>query len=425
MKTKISIFAITLFAFAFTLKIYAQSNNYYVWIHGLGGKDKNSWTIYQNVFTPTNSVRPEYESNKGIELIANGYMNENRDAFGRNTILIGHSMGGLVARQLERNHSSSIKGIITIGTGHQGAQFAKELRNGLLNNLKNKVMLRVNSCLTTTTIALGFTFPGISPALVNTRNVVNGITAIFVSPIGDIALNEIAGGIYHPDLIRDLQPNSEFFKRLEQRKINVPILTFASEEDRWQIARTAYCAKNYEKLAKDENINNDGRFDMIGYNVLNTTTNVIKTGGHVHSGFAVACGVGGFFNPSLWAAAAAHGVAAATWYSTSGYIDNGLDYDHAELVGATRTVIVTKEFKFLWKKWTEDIPIQVAEPHDGVVPVKSQQLLKSRGNNVIWANTSIKGVNHMEQRNHPNTKREFDAVLDGRSYRPDIFDKKR
>jgi hypothetical protein len=44
---------------------------------------------------------------------------------------------------------------------------------------------------------------------------------------------------------------------------------------------------------------------------------------------------------------------------------------------------------------------------------------------VIWANTTIKGVNHMEQRNHPNTKREFDAVLDGRSYRPDVFDKKR
>ena len=69
--------------------------------------------------------------------------------------------------------------------------------------------------------------------------------------------------------------------------------------------------------------------------------------------------------------------------------------------------------------------VAIPQPHDGIVPVASQQLLKSRGNNVIWANTSIKGVNHMEQRNHPNTKREFDAVLDGRSYRPDIFDKKR
>lgn len=321
----------------------------------------------------------------------------------------------------ETNNESSPQGVKAL----QARQLTKALKSAQssgmrkLSQTSDEIVMEMDLGVSTESS------PGISPALVNTRNVVNGITAIFVSPIGDIALNEIAGGIYHPDLIRDLQPNSEFFKRLEQRKINVPILTFASEEDRWQIARTAYCAKNYEKLAKDENINNDGRFDMIGYKVLNTTNNVIKTGGHVHSGFAVACGVGGFFNPSLWAAAAAHGVAAATWYSTSGYIDNGLDYDHAELVGATRTVIVTKEFKFLWKKWTEDIPIQVAEPHDGVVPVKSQQLLKSRGNNVIWANTSIKGVNHMEQRNHPNTKREFDAVLDGRSYRPDIFDKKR
>ena len=67
--------------------------------------------------------------------------------------------------------------------------------------------------------------------------------------------------------------------------------------------------------------------------------------------------------------------------------------------------------------------VPVPQPHDGVVPVKSQQLDKWKGNNVIWANTSIKGVNHMEQRNHPNTKIEFKKLFDGQSYGKDVFRK--
>jgi hypothetical protein len=57
------------------------------------------------------------------------------------------------------------------------------------------------------------------------------------------------------------------------------------------------------------------------------------------------------------------------------------------------------------------------------VPVKSQQLDKSRGYNVIWANTTIKGVNHMEQRNHKNTKEEFRLVFEGTGKYPTLFKK--
>ncbi len=52
---------------------------------------------------------------------------------------------------------------------------------------------------------------------------------------------------------------------------------------------------------------------------------------------------------------------------------------------------------------------------------KTQQLEKSKGNNVIWANTTFKGVNHMEQRNHFKTKEEFRKVFAGQSYGGNIF----
>jgi hypothetical protein len=65
--------------------------------------------------------------------------------------------------------------------------------------------------------------------------------------------------------------------------------------------------------------------------------------------------------------------------------------------------------------------VTVPLPHDGVVGIDSQQMDKSKGNNVIWANTTIKGVNHNEEFNHPNTNREFRLVLDGSSYGRDTF----
>ena len=418
MKTKICIFVITLLMSL--LNLNAQSNNY-VWIHGLGGS-ADSWKVYKDAFTPDNPTNPQYLSDKSITKIAAGFWNENSDKFGRSTILIGHSMGGLVARELERNHSSSIKGIITIGTGHHGANFAKELKfGGELNQLVNGIVVRSSSCVNSTLVAFSFTFPGISSVLIPTAQVVDGIAATLVSPLGNLALNGAAALVYSPECTKDLQPNSEFIKTLEKRKINVPILTFASEEERWQLARFVRCQANYKELATNPNINADGNYDIAGYNALNTTNNVIKIGGHTHTGFAVVLGVAGFWNPYLWAAAAAHTAAAVTWYSTSDYINNGLDFDHAVLIGAYRVDAIPEYHQFLWKKWTTYKYITVPEPHDGIVPVKSQQLDKSKGNNVIWANTTIKGVNHAEQRNHPRTKEEFKKVFEGRSYGGNIF----
>ncbi len=413
MKTKIYIFALSVIGIIQC--IGAQGNNY-VWIHGLNGT-ADSWHVYQNIFTPNNGTRPAYKSDKSITEISKEFYNTNRALFGKNTILIGHSMGGLVARELERNHSSLIKGIVTIGTGHQGAQFAKEIHFGGLNKLKDKVTLRVNACATSTFAALSFTFPGLTKVLIPIGDVLNGISSVMTSPIGDIALNEIAAVGFNKSCTDDLQPGSKFLTTLGQRKINVPILTFASEEDRWQLARTVHCQLNYKKLATDPNINSDGNFDMKGYNLLNSINNSIKIGGQIHTGLAATHAVIGFWNPYHWAASAAHGIAAANWFSTAHYIDNGLDYDHAVLIGASRVEKVERKILFL--RWFDYITIP--ESHDGIVSVKSQQLDKLQGINVIWANSTIKGVNHMEQRNHPKTKEEFKLLLEGKTYAPQTY----
>ena len=54
--------------------------------------------------------------------------------------------------------------------------------------------------------------------------------------------------------------------------------------------------------------------------------------------------------------------------------------------------------------------------HDGTVSTYSQQLDKSKGTNVIWANATITGVNHMEEFNHYKTKEAFRLALETTTY---------
>lgn len=61
--------------------------------------------------------------------------------------------------------------------------------------------------------------------------------------------------------------------------------------------------------------------------------------------------------------------------------------------------------------------------NDGIVSTYTQYLNTNKGSNVIIPSATIKGVNHMEEFNHPNTRKAFDDVLNGRSYRPEIFQK--
>lgn len=51
------------------------------------------------------------------------------------------------------------------------------------------------------------------------------------------------------------------------------------------------------------------------------------------------------------------------------------------------------------------------EPHDAVVAVKSQYMTTSKGTNVIIPGQTIKGVNHVEEFNHPNTREALRSTI--------------
>lgn len=416
MKTKIYTFAFALLCTIFTV----QSNNY-VWLHGLND-DYSCWNIYQNAFTPS-GIRVNYDSQSGIQKMSselwNSYYSLNSKT---DNILIGHSLGGLIARELEYNHRSSIKGIITVGTPHQGAQVMKELHNGNANNLAEKVAGKAKNSVQASVTAICFTIPGVGFVLPATINLgIQGIYKYVGLPYLNGTINGNIARNYNAQCSKDMIPESDYMNEISNRKVNVPILTFACQEDRWQLARLGYCTQNLSSLQFDAGVNTDGSFDMGGYNQLKSLNGSFKTVGGVHAGIAAGCAIGGFFFPYLWAASGAHGYASNRWYSTAGYIDDGLDFDHAVLLGSYHVDKIVEKHRFLWNKWTTTKYVTVPEPHDGVVGINSQQLDKSKGTNVIWANSTIKGVNHMEEFNHKNTREEFRKVLNGESYGQLIF----
>ena len=113
-----------------------------VWVHGLGGKgdpeptSSNSWiqaSSQTDIDYYSSSRRPEYTN---VDLEAAGYylkgLMEDYDETDDRTIMIAHSQGGIVARELEKiisnyDYEKTFGGLVTFGSPHQGAM--------ILNNI--------------------------------------------------------------------------------------------------------------------------------------------------------------------------------------------------------------------------------------------------------------------------------------------------
>jgi hypothetical protein len=119
------------------LAINAQRN--VAWVHGLDG-DASSWENYNRIFDSErkiNSLRTSYNTDNGINNAGN-QVRSSMNSFGTgannaSNIGIGHSMGGLMIRDVDRNTSVSNKvfgGYITVTSPNYGAPISNSLLDG-------------------------------------------------------------------------------------------------------------------------------------------------------------------------------------------------------------------------------------------------------------------------------------------------------
>lgn len=395
--------------------IQIEANNY-IWLHGLNDK-VTCWQLYDQTFTPGISSRKPYSCNQTVENISNQVWRELESSKNTNMILIGHSLGGIVAREIEYDYRSTgkVKGIITIGTPHHGAQIENETASGALKSMASKIVNMFMTAINASIDAFGRESSIMSGAVKATKDLKQEVLV-------DAVLSNFADGTLPCE--KQIQVGSSYMKTInDTRKVDVPILCFAAEEDRWSLARMGYCGTYKDDLQTKSNLNTDGKFDQSGYNIMSAGSLSAGLISVSHSMIYPTLFIFGIYSPKIWHSAERHYAAAAYWSGVSNYLNNGIDFDHSKLIGATRVDAIPEQHKFLWKKWTTYTYVTVPEPHDGLVPVKSQQLDKSKGTNVIWANSTIKGVNHMEEFNHPNTRAEFNKAIVLGAYKPETFQK--
>jgi pimeloyl-ACP methyl ester carboxylesterase len=415
--------------------VSAQDKNVY-WLHGLND-GSNAWLHYSGIFSlerRMNSTRPGYDSGDGVN-IATGFLNSFIPA-NPNNIGIGHSMGGIVLRNLERTQSVSskkINGLITVASPNSGAGIANSFNDNSLLAASQKACSDVTAGPITELFGL--------PWKTATLGIVSALGADFTTTklcelfISNDLLEQFAGSSIARE---DLRQGSPLIQQLNSRSSAIPQLTMVAQENspvHWRligsIATRNRPVKNDQFLADAVSIT---RGVYNGFYITRVTGTVVNT-------------ILGFINPAAFAAAVLNGIKAAQWKKGRDWIDdsetiwNGLTKS-SRMETQTYGVHVWRPCQdpfppimqrisssqnqecdvWVWETRTRNV--MVHHPSDGFIPSYSQDIASLPASNRYFIN----GANHIELLNMSNsslngvpndaTKVEFDNVFQLRS---DIF----
>jgi pimeloyl-ACP methyl ester carboxylesterase len=150
MKTKNKLVAMVFSSFIIlniaTIQQAISQNRGSVWVHGLNSVGSN-WNKWEQLFTFERQLNNstgwplDYITGNGVQATAQevrfSYAADNRN------IYFGHSMGGVVGREVDVNFAGSVGGLVTFGSPLDGAKIANSLANGqtdaFINNGVDKV----------------------------------------------------------------------------------------------------------------------------------------------------------------------------------------------------------------------------------------------------------------------------------------------
>ncbi len=259
---------------SWTFKVITQTENV-SYFHGFN--DGNSaWSyaeaLFMEEFNANHSVNKSYDGKIAINSAASSYYNTLVPY--DNTVVIGHSMGGVVAREMIRQkgkNNSRIKALITVGSPHKGAPIAKNAR--AYNNI-SKLMRNWTSDLLNPWLAI-----------IPYANAFN-IAFQFLFPIADFVYDYFdPANIQSPAAI-DLIPNSSFMQTLNSNPVaTLPdaVYTIYGHEDWYSHWRLADCFNNNKQPETGNYVNyliDLMRFYLeyyfICYNISNNFYNLYK-----------------------------------------------------------------------------------------------------------------------------------------------------
>ncbi len=410
---------ITLTFFVFCLNLVAEKR--YIWLHGLmGNSEQNTWDIYNSLYTSGAGKILKYRSDRSIVEIANKIYEEEIKPYENEVefVIIGHSMGGLVARYLQLI-TPSIKGLVTVGTGHMGATLLQSAFDGRITEIFNKTVLMSNNAIENSTqknLVASFPLSVLAAPLVypvlSYKNQVLTEGLQFIN-------NQVSTAIYSiPNLspcVRDLQPKSEFLNFINSKPIKVPFVNIYGAEDYYQFLRAMGSLYKSEEVKNSENI--DREYDTELFDELNLALAVINKIQNAHDLVYKALAYPAVFMPWIWVSREMVLKAKLDWKNIFNYLQTGI---HDELLNAmgsfeyrlTTYCLGNYKSADLNTCFTRFVPFQIE--NDGVL-TRKDILIPNPENEKIY-NVRVPKVNHMEMGNQPEMRKVFNALTNVGTY---------
>jgi len=297
-----------IFTFVFCMQINAQQRNV-AWVHGLGD-NASAWQHYEQIFTQErniNSMRNTIITNNGLDIASADLESKMRDHYqyssayqNSQNIGIGHSMGGLMIRNSDKNHTIQnnkyFGGYITVSTPNYGAGIANSLLNGNVEDAANDACSKLTA----------------GPSAQALGAVISIITNVTNTDVCNLFLNnQIVNQLnnYNGNSTRDLKRGSEIIDEINNytndNNHDIPRISVWGEENspvHWRLLTTA---GNFNVMHAAE----------VGRGIYETFHILNKILGY-------SCAVGGFWNPWCWAASAASFYKARQWKKGRNWFDN-------------------------------------------------------------------------------------------------------
>ena len=398
MKNTIKILVILAFWF-FDTGIKAQDRNV-VWVHGFKSNDL-FWQRYDNIFESErkiNGLRQSYNTTQGLSYAANNVRNSmvvlpNGGANSPNNIGIGHSMGGLMVREVDRT-SSRFGGLITVTATNYGAPIANAIKDGSVYNSYTNACDKIKAG----PLSEGFLLPW---------EIVVGLNSIDLCKhfINKDFVDSMYGS---PQTITDLQTGSYAVNTVNNYSTTIPMISIWAEENspvHWRTVSSILYGNDMQLVNKV----NDARGvynAMMNYNQARAVAN-------------------SFWNPFL---AAKYSYKALQWKKGRDWIDDS-ETIWCSLIKTTRTeqqtywaevwvpcdpypvlqslealnvqpMIVAPDpdcGEWQWQQRTRYVTVNY--PSDGLLPQYTQQLQGIPVGNRY----KIEGANHIEVGNMSNS----------------------
>jgi len=401
---------------------HSMATSRFIWLHGMEGEHGlNTWDIYNAMFTNNQGYVFEYTSDKTIGNIAKGLYGEKIKAIDDETgslVLVGHSMGGLVARSL-LPHSPRIKGVITVGTANNGSALLGKTVNGTVYDYFSNAIKKANAAIDAslysgifsgapvTTLAA----PLLIPVNVFKTKTVN--TTLF--SLKQVMQNAI--GIYkfgHPCL-SEMIPGSAYLTNLNKTETVVPHLNIYGAEDHWQVIRALGSLSKVDAVKNPANT--DRAYDQEYFPSIQAGLAFIYEIQTKHNLVYNALGVAAVFMPWIWITRELVLKARFNWDEMYRYLETGIHTDLAGMLGATQYKLQDYCYPTgidLSKLTCKSAYLPVVTENDGILS-RSDIVLPSLAKRPVY-NIRVAGVNHQEMGNHIAMRKLLDAVINQKTY---------